>query len=115
MNVPKVSSCGDRLKEGGPLFRVDSLQIKCLIRNIVVNIRRFHSERPSLSRAAAPCSNHSSLDIQNSLLPFMISANTAPPKNTMCFRRGGSSILILNFCKGFAQVGRPRSEMRQIE
>ena len=30
-----------------------------------------------------------------------MSANTAPPKNTICFRRGGSSILILNFCEGF--------------
>ena len=29
---------------------------------------------------------------------FMMSARTAPPKKTMCFLRGGSSILILNFC-----------------
>jgi hypothetical protein len=56
------------------------------------------SPRPSLSRALGPCSNHSSREIQNSCLFFMMSANTAPPKKTMCFRRGGSSILILNFC-----------------
>ena len=72
-----------------------------------------HSERPSLSRAAIPCSNHSSRDIQNSFLPFMISANTAPPKNTMCFRRGGSSILILNFCKGFIQASHSESKTRR--
>jgi hypothetical protein len=28
----------------------------------------------------------------------MISARTAPPRKTMCFRRGGSSIRILKFC-----------------
>jgi hypothetical protein len=28
----------------------------------------------------------------------MMSASTAPPRNTACFRRGGSSIRILNFC-----------------
>ena len=28
----------------------------------------------------------------------MMSASTAPPRKTMCFRRGGSSIRILNFC-----------------
>ena len=27
----------------------------------------------------------------------MMSARTLPPRNTMCFRRGGSSIEILNF------------------
>ncbi|KAJ3884730.1 hypothetical protein GG344DRAFT_60204 [Lentinula edodes] len=35
----------------------------------------------------------------------MMSARTAPPSKTICFHRGGSSILILNFCgkgpKGF--------------
>lgn len=30
---------------------------------------------------------------------FMISAKTAPPKKTICLRRGGSSIRILNFCR----------------
>lgn len=29
-----------------------------------------------------------------------MSAKTAPPRKTICFRRGGSSILILNFCLG---------------
>ena len=52
----------------------------------------------NLSSALGPCSNHSSLDIQNSSRFFMISASTAPPKKTICFLRGGSSILILNFC-----------------
>ena len=84
-------------KESGQLFRVNSLRAERLTLENTVKIS--HSLRPSLSRAEIPSSNHSSRDIQNSFLPFMISANTAPPKNTMCFRRGGSSILILNFCE----------------
>ena len=77
-----------------------SLQTKHLTLETVVEHSAVpHSPRPSLSRAAVPCSNQSSRDIQNSFLPFIISANTAPPKKTMCFRRGGSSILILNFCE----------------
>jgi hypothetical protein len=57
------------------------------------------SPRPSLSKARIPCSYHSSLDTQNSSRPFMMSAKTAPPRKTMCFRRGGSSMRILNFYK----------------
>ena len=34
---------------------------------------------------------------QNDSCVFMISARTAPPRKTMCFLRGGSSIRILNF------------------
>lgn len=44
-----------------------------------------------------PFSWYSSRVIQKFSRSFMISANTAPPKNTMCLRRGGSSIRILNF------------------
>ena len=58
----------------------------------------IYSPRPSLSKDLMPCSSHSSRDTQKSSLVFMISARTAPPRNTICFRRGGSSILILNFC-----------------
>jgi len=47
----------------------------------------------------SPCSAHSALEIQNSGLSFIISANTEPPKNTICLRRGGSSILNLNLAK----------------
>ena len=98
--------------EGGPLFRVGSLQAERLTRIAVENVAVSHSVRPSLSREAVPCSNHSSRDIQNSFLPFMISASTAPPRNTMCFRRGGSSILILNFCKGPIFVNHPQGQER---
>lgn len=56
------------------------------------------SPRPSLSRARGPCSCHSSREIQNSSRFFIISASTAPPRKTICFRRGGSSIRILNLC-----------------
>jgi len=52
---------------------------------------------PSLSRARTPCSSHSCFVIQKLSLFFMISASTAPPKKTMCLRRGGSSIRILKF------------------
>lgn len=55
------------------------------------------SPRLSLSRLLAPCSAHSSRVTQNSCLFFMMSASTAPPKKTMCFRRGGSSMRILKF------------------
>lgn len=51
-----------------------------------------------LSTILAPCSCHSCLLIQKLSLSFMMSANTAPPRKTMCFRRGGSSTLSWNFC-----------------
>ena len=102
------------MRESGHFFRVGSLQTGCLNHKPMVNIDNsvvLHSLRPSLSRAAIPCSNHSSRDIQNSFLLFMMSANTAPPKNTMCFRRGGSSILILNFCEGFRSLSRSKGQV----
>ena len=52
---------------------------------------------PSFAKILIPCSSYSALDIQNSSLSFIISARTAPPKKTMCFLLGGSSIRILNF------------------
>ena len=55
---------------------------------------------PSFWSTRKPCSWYSALDIQNDSLSFIMSASTAPPRNTMCFRRGGSSIRILNFCMG---------------
>ena len=54
---------------------------------------------PSFFITPRPCSWYSARDIQNSSRSFMISASTAPPRNTMCFRRGGSSMRILNFYK----------------
>ena len=55
---------------------------------------------PSFSNTRVPFSSYSSRVIQKLSLSFMMSASTAPPRNTMCLRRGGSSILILNFCDG---------------
>ena len=52
---------------------------------------------PSFSRHRNPFSSYSCLEIQKSSRSFMMSARTAPPRNTMCLRRGGSSMRILNF------------------
>lgn len=52
---------------------------------------------PSFSSTRTPFSWYSSRVSQKLSLSFMMSASTAPPRNTMCLRRGGSSILILNF------------------
>lgn len=52
---------------------------------------------PSFSSTRIPFSWYSSLVIQKLSLSFMMSASTAPPRNTICLRRGGSSIRILNF------------------
>lgn len=54
---------------------------------------------PSFSSTRTPFSWYSSLVSQKFSLSFMMSASTAPPRNTMCLRRGGSSIRILNFCR----------------
>ncbi len=43
-----------------------------------------------------PCSSHSCFEIHMLSLSAMILASTAPPRNTMCRLRGGSSILTLN-------------------
>ena len=59
---------------------------------------RLQSPRPSLSSARNPCSSHSAFVTQNCSLSFIMSAKTAPPRKTICFRRGGSSIRILKFC-----------------
>lgn len=61
----------------------------------------------SLSRTLSPFSWYSCRNIQKSSLSFMMSARTEPPRNTICLRRGGSSIRILNFCnkkKRFDQI-----------
>lgn len=54
---------------------------------------------PSFSSTRTPFSWYSSRVSQKLSLSFMMSASTAPPRNTMCFRLGGSSIRILNFCE----------------
>jgi hypothetical protein len=46
---------------------------------------------------SCPSSAYSPLCIQNSSREDMMSPSTEAPKNTMCLRRGGSSILSLNF------------------
>src|SRR2546421_3787255 len=51
---------------------------------------------PSFSNILGPCSCHSCFEIHMFSLSAMIFASTAPPRNTMCLRRGGSSILTLN-------------------
>lgn len=62
--------------------------------------RESYSARlPSLLSTPTPLSWYSALLIQNASLSFITSARTAPPMNTMSFRRGGSSIRILNFWK----------------
>lgn len=58
------------------------------------------STAPSLSSTFRPFSSYSARDSQKDSLSFMMLASTAPPMNTMCLRRGGSSIRILNFCVG---------------
>ena len=57
----------------------------------------YLTDTPNFSRTLSPFSWYSSRDIQKVSLSFMMSANTAPPRNTMCLRRGGSSMRILNF------------------
>ena len=52
---------------------------------------------PILRSTRGPSSSYSARVIQNSGLSFIMSASTDPPRNTMCLRRGGSSMLILNF------------------
>ena len=47
--------------------------------------------RPHLSSARRGSSAHSAALTQNSARSRMMSASTAPPKNTRCLRRGGSS------------------------
>lgn len=54
---------------------------------------------PSFSSTRTPFSRYSSRVSQKLSLSFMMSASTAPPRNTMCFRLGGSSMRILNFYK----------------
>ena len=59
----------------------------------------YFTATPSFSKTLRPFSWYSSLVIQKESLSFMMSVRTAPPKNTMCLRLGGSSIRILNFYK----------------
>ncbi len=66
---------------------------------------------PSFSRTRVPFSWYSSLVIQKLSLSFMMSASTAPPKNTMCLRRGGSSMRILNFYKSRSEDRFSKSAM----
>lgn len=53
-------------------------------------------------RTRAPSSSHSSFVAQNSCRFFITSPSTAPPMKTKCFRRGGSSMLSLNFFSRFS-------------
>lgn len=52
----------------------------------------------STYRACLPSINVST-ETQIEGFELTIFANTAPPKNTICLLRGGSSILTLNFCE----------------
>lgn len=69
---------------------------------------------PSFSRTRVPFSWYSSLVIQKLSLSFMMSASTAPPKNTMCLRRGGSSMRILNFYKSRSEDTFSKTAMHDI-
>lgn len=51
---------------------------------------------PSFSSTLVPSSSHSALVTHMLSLSAMMLARTAPPRNTMCRRRGGSSIRTLN-------------------
>lgn len=63
-----------------------------------VHLELYLTVTPSFSSTRTPFSWYSSRVSQKLSLSFMMSASTAPPRNTMCFRLGGSSIRILNFC-----------------
>lgn len=65
--------------------------------SLFLDFEVIYTLTPSFSMHFVPFSWYSCLDIQKVSLSFMMSARTAPPRNTMCFRRGGSSIRILNF------------------
>ena len=83
--------------------------------------------RPNFSSTRGPCSSHScfvihmfslsaiyefiSADLRWSMscrdinmVEHTILASTAPPKKTICLRRGGSSIRTLNFCSRLSAV-----------
>lgn len=64
---------------------------------IQVTARATHCHHLYFCRTRAPSSSHSSFVAQNSCRFFMTSPSTAPPMKTKCFRRGGSSMLSLNF------------------
>lgn len=62
---------------------------------------------PSFCSTPRPFSSYSALLSQKESLSFMMLASTAPPRNTMCLRLGGSSMRILNF-----YAGREKREQR---
>ncbi len=68
------------------------------------------SAAPSLSSTFRPFSSYSALESQKPSLSFMMLASTAPPMNTMCLRRGGSSMRSLNFCAREREKVRENSE-----
>jgi len=72
-------------------------QTRCNVQLLVLTDAHLRTLTPSFFITPTPCSSYSARVIQNSSRSFMISARTAPPRNTMCFRRGGSSMRILNF------------------
>lgn len=71
----------------------------CIIMSCGCSVRPvlYLTVTPSFSSTRTPFSWYSSRVSQKLSLSFMMSASTAPPRNTMCFRLGGSSIRILNF------------------
>lgn len=72
----------------------------CLMLLPVYTPSLYLTPPPSFCSAAGPFSSYSALLSQKDSLSFMMLASTAPPRNTMCLRRGGSSMRIRNFCAG---------------
>lgn len=85
--------CVFMLSKCHPVTGSVSTSVWCFVCMCVI----YLTVTPSFSRTRMPFSWYSSLVIQKLSLSFMMSASTAPPKNTMCLRRGGSSMRILNF------------------
>lgn len=75
----------------------DSGHSKHLVNYLVSKGHILETDTPNFSRTLRPFSWYSSRLIQKAGLSFMMFASTAPPRNTMCLRLGGSSIRILNF------------------
>src|SRR5690606_34945273 len=96
------------LREATPVARAEGTDND--IRPPRNNIKPYHINPlhlgPSFSRTLGPCSSHSCFVTHMLSLSAMMLASTAPPRNTMCLLRGGSSIRTLNL---FSLSGFPPS------
>lgn len=108
------------------LFGVSIFSFVKLLYKVWSKPQQLNYLGPSFSNTLGPCSCHSCFVIHifslsaicaavNTmiLLPnerrrLTIFASTAPPRKTICLRRGGSSILILNFCNEEVRLWRTK-------